>query len=496
MLLSLLIPMLALASPTPAEIKEDLHQLRDIVAADYGPLPEKRARFGLNLGRLTTRYEEKILTANPAELPYLLLKFVAEFRDSHFGAAVPGTRRARLGFTTDLIAGHVLIAGVDRALLPRSIFPFDRGDEILRFNGRPVNEEVEELKTYRGMGRDITARTLAVYRLADREETSLPWPTGKASVTVRSSGETHTLELPWVEGDGPAANHCPEASRIAPPAGAKVVSDVPFTAFTFAGPRGNLGFLRIPDYYPVDLARGKEIAAARFAQYERVVAQFERETTGLVIDQTYNCGGSILYLHKILSLFVREPFAPITMRFRASAGQESGLRSHLAKQVTTSDGFADFTGLVNSIARAGVAGRPYTPRLPVFGFMEVALSLPKIGTLVAPNPVGYTKPIVVLINEMSGSGGDVFPAMMQDLGRARLLGTATMGGGGHTWDQPELRLKNSGVKLGLTRSLIYRPNGRLIENVGAEPDRPYAIGPADFFGGYRNYLEEAARELD
>ena len=47
-----------------------------------------------------------------------------------------------------------------------------------------------------------------------------------------------------------------------------------------------------------------------------------------------------------------------------------------------------------------------------------------------PSPVVYTKPMVVLIDEFSTSAADIFPAMIQDNGRAPLVGHRTNAGGG------------------------------------------------------------------
>src|SRR5690606_5115923 len=144
------------------------------------------------------------------------------------------------------------------------------------------------------------------------------------------------------------------------------------------------------------------------------VQRFEAETVGLIIDQDYNCGGSILYVHKLLSLFLREPFSPAEMEFRASQTQIDGLSRHLAKFPPSTEGYAKLLRIIDEIRKAKEAGEFSTPKLPVPGIMEVNLSLPG-DKKIEPNPIGYTKPILLLINEMSGSGGDLFPAMMKDL---------------------------------------------------------------------------------
>lgn len=509
-----LIPILTWATPTLEQQIEDLHQLKTIVAEDYGPLQMKRQLFGLDLENLTKSYEMKLASARPDEdFRYTLKQFVAEFRDSHFTAKVLSENSASLGFTVELVQGKVLIEEVDRTVLNETSFPFSRGDEVVSFDGQPVAKMIAQLQTFNGMGSEETARRLAVYSLPNREAKLLPVPTGSALVGVRKhdSGVVVEVSLPWkgktpapalritkekAEFKGPIGKGywCSEKSRIAPPAGAEIIGDVPFTAFIFPSEKGPVGFIRIPHYYPVDQATGKEVAALRFQQYEKVIQRFETETIGLIIDQDYNCGGSILFVNKMLSLFLPNAFTPAEFEFRTSQGQIDGLSRHLAKFSQGTDGYGKFSDLIDGIKTAKAQGLFLSPKIPVWGVMEVDLKLPGVDR-VEPNPILYTKPIVLLVNEMSGSGGDLFPAMMKDLGRAHLLGHHTMGAGGHAWDDPPLELKHSKIKLSVTRSLIYRPNGALIENAGIEPDTAYEISMDDFMNGYSSYLGDATQRL-
>ena len=90
------------------------------------------------------------------------------------------------------------------------------------------------------------------------------------------------------------------------------------------------------------------------------------------------------------------------------------------------------------------------------------------------------------IDELSGSGGDAFPSLMQGYGRAKLVGTRTMGAGGHVEQIPALYY--SQISLNMTKSLFFRPDGVAVENNGAAPDFPYTITRDDFVYGYRNYF--------
>jgi C-terminal processing protease CtpA/Prc len=106
-------------------------------------------------------------------------------------------------------------------------------------------------------------------------------------------------------------------------------------------------------------------------------------------------------------------------------------------------------------------------------------------TLLYPNRIRYTKPVLMLIDEMSGSGGDLFPALMQGYGRAKLLGTQTAGLGGHVESLPPLHFSQMYIQI--TKSLFYRPDGVPVENNGASPDYPYTPTTFDFLNEYKEY---------
>ncbi|MBI2974256.1 MAG: hypothetical protein HYY43_01520 [Deltaproteobacteria bacterium] len=105
----------------------------------------------------------------------------------------------------------------------------------------------------------------------------------------------------------------------------------------------------------------------------------------------------------------------------------------------------------------------------------------------------YTKPVIILIDYFAGSGGDAFPAMMQGLGRAKLLGTTTMGLGGNVIQMPPLFYSQLGTRM--TQSLFFRPDGTPVENRGAEPDIPYEITIEDFVNGFADYQKFYTDEL-
>ncbi len=75
-------------------------------------------------------------------------------------------------------------------------------------------------------------------------------------------------------------------------------------------------------------------------------------------------------------------------------------------------------------------------------------------------------PIVVLVNQWSGSGAELFAGAIQDHGRAVLIGVKTFGKGSVNIT----RTLSNGAGLNITIRRWYTPNGNVIEGVGLTPD--------------------------
>ncbi len=78
----------------------------------------------------------------------------------------------------------------------------------------------------------------------------------------------------------------------------------------------------------------------------------------------------------------------------------------------------------------------------------------------------FNVPVVVLVNEWSGSGAELFAGAMQDHDRAVLIGVKTFGKGSVNIT----RTLSNGAGLNITIRRWYTPSGNVIENVGLTPD--------------------------
>jgi len=489
---------------TAAQKNSELQQLASLVRSSYGPYGLKRDTLRVDVDEMLTRYGKKAesLSQN-RDFYYLLNQFVAEFQDSHFTSRVKSRHVSYLGFVTDRIQGKALIDEVDRDVLPKENFPFTSGDEVIEMNGRPVAEVVAELGSYIGSGYKETQLRSATMFLAYRPSTTVPPQYGAVKVKIRSreAGVTLELTLPWRHKGGKVMEGpewggglvksdylnlavddyfesfprtekgflCSPKTRIDPPKGSTLLLASPFVAYYYPTPKGNVGYLRIPHYsWPSNQQKGV------YDKYEWAVQQLEKNTVGLVIDQDHNCGGKVNFLEDMVKLFADKPFRGVEFQFLATRPELITFQGFLKEEEPNTLGAVAIGRIVDAVETAWRARKPMTQKITYHG-----------DQLLYPNGVRYTKPIVVLADEMSGSGGDAFPAMMQGIGRAKIVGTRTMGAGGHVVEAAPLSYSGNTVRI--TKSLFFHPNGKPIENNGVTPDYPYTPTEYDFLNGYACY---------
>lgn len=509
---------------TLKEKRFDFEQLINQIHNQYGPKLFKKDQLGIDLNELSSKYWEKIKkTENNGDFYSLIVKFVAEFKDGHFGAYIPTKYVAYLPFQANLVQGKAVIENIDRKKLPEKDFPFKKGDELVSMGGIPVEDIIQELMTYKGTGNPKYLKASAVYALTYRPGTTFPVPEGRITVTIKPMGtETRkVVTLDWlhkgepfdehrisaissiklmmndqdapalpreetkfdprnieifdlVSGYGPFADrgyHCNGETRIKIPEKATMLMETPFVAYYHPTEKGNIGYLRIPDYSP---RMHNGTIEEWYANYTWALTILEENTKGLIIDQDHNCGGHVEYMEDLVALFMEGEVEPLAFRFRASKREilewEYWLSSFDSPHNLTYEGYKTTLDLIKESFGNGLY---LTPKTSLHGKRKIK------GRGI------YTKPVIILIDYNAGSGGDAFPAMMQGLERAKLLGTTTMGLGGHVIRMEPLFYSQIGTRM--TQSLFYHPDGTAIENHGAVPDIPYEITMDDFLNEYQDY---------
>jgi hypothetical protein len=501
----------------------DLKMLAALYAKQYGPYEWKRDVIGFDLYDLRPWLRRAEAMDNDIEFLDLLVEYVASLDDAHDVVSFPFTFSASLPFTADLYDGRALIDSIQRSALPASEFPIQIGDELVSVDGISVGDWIRRLWKYSIAANPRSTARNAVARILSRPQSRIPWAFRigeSAEVVIRhQNGEERTYRIPWSISGMPVteAGRLPSPfERAARPGRAAALLDYedslepwqrplaellearidetsmavinPGLRPLFALPQGfqtrlagnsatdsftsgswtfdglRIGFIRIPNMSP---SLG---TSAALQQFDREIEWMEQNTDGLVIDIMRNPGGSVLYVENLCQRLIPYSFRSIGFELRPTAAEvasfgatlEAARRANLAEHI-----IAGYEGRYRDVLAAYRENRGRTG--------PISLTQPSLW--LEPARTVYTKPIVVLIDEFSASGGDAFAATLQDNGRALLVGMRTMGAGGNVVDRNGAWYAEASTRV--TRSLMHRrydvstpefPPTPYIENVGVRPD--------------------------
>lgn len=103
----------------------------------------------------------------------------------------------------------------------------------------------------------------------------------------------------------------------------------------------------------------------------------------------------------------------------------------------------------------------------------------------------YNAPVVVLVNDASGSGSELFAGVMQELGRATVVGQQSCG----CLLAATRRKLRGGGELLISEFDYQTPKGRRVEREGVKPDRVVPLMIDDLRRSRDAALEEAERVL-
>lgn len=540
--LALVLGTLALAQTSQAALNADqrladFDQLVTTVQRNYGPLHWKRTSIGLDFDKDVATFRARAASAkNDTEFYRVLAGFLASLKDAHVSSAVPSTYKASLGFTVDRIEGKALIETVDRLRLPAQLFPFQRGDQLISLGGVPVEKIVRQLDEQSNTGNPEGSLRIATARLTSRKESSgFAVPRGVVTVTVLPKGAADpvTVTATWITTGTPAielddlsnltdddngavsnaANGRDLLKRIKKMDIFNSVMPKAFLEDMKQAGIGDLGspksMFKLPDNakeiegFPVTAAiyevAGKRIGVLRIPGYDddnllEVIARgamlMEQNTDVLVLDQTNNPGGSVTLVSDIIGLFADKTYTDMNFKLRPSMNwikKVGDINAKVAEMLAADPNDMAANALK---ARFQYISEELQDALKQKRFLTKPISLNLTGTygVIQPNTrVRYSKPVLLLINELDFSGGDMFPAVMKDNGRVTLFGAKTNGAGGNVAEYGPLT--NSYFKFNLTESLMVRPNGEYMENNGVKPDVAYSITEDDFMNDYRGYVK-------
>ena len=531
---------------TRAQRDADLEMAASLYAKNYAPYEWKRDVIGFDLLRMTP-WLQRVHHSDDLDFQEALIEYVASLNDAHDTIAFPTTYFVQLPMSVDLYDGKVLIDAINRTLLPVAQFPFGIGDEIVSFDGLPVQQVIASFRKYSVAANPRSTDRIAASRLVARSQQIMPHiPEVGALATVgirmAATGATTVYSIPWVKSGIPIVSQGPVPSplrgngrlplstdnqgvNLVPADGAATASlfqqpDLPRddTLPAYMEPVRALLNASVPaDYYSVlnfgsrfpiyapppgfvqrpvppgipafllsgtYMSEGKRIGLLRIPSFsppstalvlqhlDQEIAFFNANTDVLVVDVMRNPGGLVSFVEAALQRFMGNPFRIIGFEIRSTGAWLFSFASQLNfARATLPPGDPILVNLENNFNEVLRAYNENRGR-------SAPVSLNATGSLVLnPAAVAYTKPLVVLTDEFSASAGDMFPAVIQDNGRAPLVGMRTMGAGGSvvgftctSYTESICRITASLMNRGVMVATPEYPTAPYIENIGVRPN--------------------------
>jgi hypothetical protein len=511
---------------TPAQKDSDFRYLASLYSTYYAGTDWKKQLFNFDALSIKPWLDRAAATKTDLDFYDLMVEYVASLHDTHDTFTLPSDFVARLGFTTDLYDGVLLIDSLNRTLLPAGQYPFTIGDEFVSLDGVAAADLLTAFAKYAGGGHanPLSEKRIAAARITIRAQSLMPHATdvlGKSATVVirRQNGTLETYTIPWSSTGTPlevGPTPTPKfTARVAkrdqddqPDYMTELVNaqwsgfDIPdeglnglngygarnpifinglanfaftrrlggnandfFYSGTFKFAELTIGYIRIPNYAPPSTTT----ATTQLAQE---IAYMNANTDGLVIDEMRNTGGLLCFGETVATLLINQPFRATGFRLRPYWTRILGFYNSLvaAESANAPQAIVDqYQMLLDAMVSANQQGMLTTDSLP----------LCTSSLLRSPAPNAYTKPEIFIVDEFSTSTADSVAGMMQDSGRAVLLGKRTMGAGGNNTSF-DAGPYTEGIT-GMTLALQVRPRARAesgypytdnIENVGVWPQIP------------------------
>lgn len=543
---------LSAALTSEATSKGRMLDTLDIIAntfeVTYAPAEWKKQHWGWDLHQHVDIAKHKVNQAphmSVKEFQCVVRDFLLSPKDYHVSVQFFSTEAATLPFQVKSIGGRYFFCYINRNKLSEQSFPFYEGDELVSFDGHPTQDAVHQLikENFRQAVPD-TDNALAEKMLTMRlGMLGYSVPQGSVPLVIRSAktGMKHKYQMTW--------NYYPEKIQnkaVSVPVQKaltvescintllKDISMVSFEAQALAdfnkkmGEAGNpheigsrTGFLpplgevvwRAPDYMYYDAyiyiaEDDRRIGYLRISDYMAgeldldlltgIIAKFEEETDAVVIDQLNNPGGSVFTLYTICSLFAKEPLAIPKHRFAIT--QDNVMMSLYMIEILESLNSEEEARFVFGDTCGGlpVDNQLIQGFLHYFRFIvdewNAGHTITDLGSLcgidfINPYPsIHYTKPVLVLINGLDFSCGDLLPAIFQDSGRGHLFGTRTAGAGGCV--EAHAFPNQFGIAAyRYTMTIAQRANGKPIEDLGVTPDIEHKLTEKDLHNNYSDYIK-------
>lgn len=527
------------------QLKKELDYIGQVFATKYAPKAWKERYLNWNLPAQVEASKAIVdQAANLRQARSAVVELLNSSMDYHVGYSFLSTERATMPFQVKTVEGKTILAFIDRTKLSVKAFPFSEGDEILTMNGRPVADVLEDM--IKVLGKNVPATDLAMadlYLVRRVGSANFPVEQGPVTFAIRRAANNRvaTVQLTWEYTPEELSNGLlgipdvlrpepavPELAMVSPRAletidtvGAEnrfglggrksflpdfgdriweTASENTFDAYMYQSEEGFIGVVRLPSYIPGYSSNGIDAAnyTKAVSDFAGILKHFQKFTRAVIVDQNNNPGGSVFYLYALASMFSDQaltvPQHRVALTFE-EAQSWLGTIKQLSAVKTEEDvkkifgenseltGYPASLALIQSIldyarfyVREFRSGKNISEPYYLYGVDKIN-----------PSPaVQYTKPVVLLTNEMDFSGGDFFPAILQDNQRVTIVGTRTAGAGGYVGSTTFPNMFGLGM-IAFTGSIAERVDKNPIENLGVTPDVLLPMTLEDYRGGFVKY---------
>ena len=528
--LALVLTTATFAQLTLDQKTSDFMNVAALYDKNYGPYEWKRDALKFDALNVSPWLAKIAATKTDLDFYEVMVSYVASLNDAHDYYGIPSNFSARLNFFVDIYDGKLLVDSINRTRLPTAEFPFLTGYELVSLDGKDAQTILDGLLQYNVAANPRSTRRLSAQYLTFRPQSVMPHATDVPEISTvifrRPDGNLETYRIPWAKSGLPLTSvgkyfpsratkptkdtadnpedpdtttpdymkpllklwNCQLPDRAVNGFGAQLpiffeglpsdftlrlgrfFGDVFFSGTFTSGPY-TIGFIRIPSYAPFN-------QAVAISNFQKEIAFFQKNTDGLIIDEMRNPGGSVAYLNQLTSNLMPKTWRSIAFEVRATSGWVSSISSsyEFAKAQNAPQPILDQLLVIkNALVTANDANRGRTEPIP----LDALVIDREPATDSTGNVIAYDKPLMVLIDEMSASGGDAFAATIQDNNRGPLLGWRTMGAGGNVvgWEGGDYGLGF----IRITQSLMNRknpivtsdyPTAPYVENIGVRPDIP------------------------
>ena len=133
---------------TPAQKEADFRYLASMYSTYYAPIDWKKQLFNFDALAIKPWLDRVAQTKTDLDFYEVCVAYVNSLNDTHDSFSLPSDFVARLGFTTDVYDGVLLIDSINRTTLPVKDYPFTIGDQLLSIDGRDVDLLLQDFAVY------------------------------------------------------------------------------------------------------------------------------------------------------------------------------------------------------------------------------------------------------------------------------------------------------------------------------------------------------------